>query len=71
MIAIDKHIPIPDFMKYSKWPFPLMQVGDSFVLPKEKYRSVINACAQQKKRKGVQFTVRKISDSEYRCWRVA
>lgn len=70
MILVEKVIPMPD-TKYARYPFPVMEIGDSFAVPIEKIRSVIHSAAQQKVRKGLVFRVRKVSETEARCWRVA
>jgi hypothetical protein len=35
MIQIDKNIPIPECIRRGKYPFHVMSVGDSFLLPQK------------------------------------
>lgn len=73
-MVIEKDIPIPPKRKESpKWPFGILEVGDSFALrdgPTVE-RQVSAMAAYYKKRLGRQFTVRTMSDGTVRCWRTA
>jgi hypothetical protein len=71
-MKIEKAIPIPPRHVHfnQKYPFRDMEVGESVALPAEaihKARDAAYAYAKANKKK---FTVRKISETEYRCWRV-
>lgn len=72
---IEKGVPIPSSRAVSmRYPFPDMEVGDSFVVPFSagqdgRLRSA--ACAYQRRRGG-KFTVRRFTrEGVVRCWRVA
>ena len=67
-VRIDKNIPIP--AAKSKYPFREMEVGDSFLCPKESGKNIYSAAGQANARiKGRRFIVRKTDDG-YRVWRV-
>ena len=64
---IDKNVPIP-----KRFPFELMEVGDSFALPAGVKRPAASVAAMRYGRKhGMRFTVRQMPDKSFRCWRVA
>lgn len=67
---IEKGIPCPKTMH--KYPFPDMEVGDSFVFNPNDAGNVNSATtAYTKKNPGVKFVVRKQSDTQSRVWRVS
>ena len=54
-----------------KYPFATMQVGDSFEITDNKVAKTVSTSASSYgKRHGVKFSVRKVSDGLWRCWRV-
>jgi len=62
---IDKNIPLPQ-----RWPFPDMQVGDSFIVPEGIKRVTVNVAAKRYGDKHkMRFTVRLTEDRKLRCWR--
>jgi len=65
MIKIDKGIPIPE-LKRTKYPFDLMNIGDSFFAPKPNLTASIQ-CAHA--RTGFKFTS-KFENGGTRVWRV-
>lgn len=66
-MKIEKNRRIP-----GKYPFKDMQVGDSFVIPADIKRHTVNVAALRFGRKhGMKFTVRKIPEGGYACWRIA
>lgn len=72
MIEIEKNVPIP--MKALErgriYPFPSMDVGDSFFVPNSKTGRLNGSIsAFKKKNPGVKFIVRKQGDG-IRCWRI-
>lgn len=69
MIKIDKNVPLPKMQSHAKYPFMNMDIGESFFVNKDIVTEVRNAAHMIGKRKGLKFTVRKISEG-YRCWRV-
>lgn len=72
MIEIDKDIPIPpDSRGSAHYPWADMEIGDSFPVHISKCGGVSSSAhtwgvKQTPERK---FTIRKISDIEYRVWR--
>lgn len=66
-IKIDKDVPLPD--SYKKWPFPEMEVGDSFWITSSHVKSVRTCAHVYGKKTGKKFTVRKTGNG-YRCWRL-
>ena len=63
---IEKNIKIPDGMTY---PFPKMEVEDSFFIPKDKIRKVRPAASWYATKHGVKFKIWAFGEG-YRCWRV-
>ena len=75
MIAIDKSIPLPtDESKHSSkriYPFPTMEIGDSFFAPGKKPVD-LNGVVQRHKAKGKDFTSRAVTENGVtgcRVWR--
>ena len=72
-MEIEKSIPIPRAHATRKeYPFPQMEIGDSFVVPIDRRVAVGVACHSYKKKHGKQFTTRKTEDGKFvRVWRIA
>lgn len=70
-IKIEKGVPIPPVRaQYVRYPLLDMKKGDSFTIPAE-WRTRVSVAATKLKRKhGLVFTVRRISETEARCWRI-
>jgi hypothetical protein len=69
--VIEKGIPKPEGRRgLKKYPFGDMEIGDSFFVPSDKYRAVINASQIYGKRWERKFSVAKV-DGGARCWRIA
>ena len=75
-IVIDRGMPlIPVIIKGKrKYPFPLMEVGDSFLVAcdRDRRKSIIVSvlgCARADRMKGKKFTCRKVENG-VRCWRI-
>lgn len=71
--TIDKDVPVPEDQESLNDQFPLaeMDVGDSIEFPVE-YRSYVSAKASTiKRRKGLSYTVRRVSEGECRVWRIS
>jgi len=66
--VIEKDIPLPEFD--SKYPFGKMEVGDSFALSLGDRSRVTSVATRYSKTEDVKFTIRKVSDTEARCWRI-
>ena len=52
-----------------KYPFDSMNVGDSFSLSEKDRGSASGAASNYGKAYKRKYTVRKIDDGQYRCWR--
>ena len=65
-IKIDKGVPMPSRMKY---PFEEMEVGDSFLVLSDNRTSVSTLVGRHQN--GKKFSLRKMTDGTYRCWRIA
>jgi hypothetical protein len=64
---IEKGIALPQ-----KFPFAGMKVGDSFAVPEKVKRVTVSVAARRYGIKNeMKFTVRKIEDGSFRCWRIA
>lgn len=73
IITIDKDVPLPSKGNNAKYPFPDMEVGDSFFAANAK-AALHSAVNQARKRLGMGFKVRKRIENGvpgYRIWRVA
>lgn len=64
-IRIEKGVKIPPHQN-AKYPWRQMKVGDSFLAPIE-VRNSLHACANGVK---VRVTVRKVSETQVRVWRI-
>jgi hypothetical protein len=70
--VIEKGIPTPERKaQQTRYPFPQMDVGDSFVVPQEVIENVRMAASQAARRKGLKFATRRIDAAHYRVWRLA
>lgn len=71
---IEKGIPLPNprAPKKMMYPFREMEVGDSFALPSKKEGNCRNAANLfcRRNRPTWKFSVNKIDEKEYRCWRI-
>jgi len=72
-VKIEKGIPVPSRRpKSGKYPFSEMEVGDSFVIHPDNGGLICGAARIHKlNHPGMNFTTRKLSDTESRCWRIA
>ena len=77
MIKIDKGKPIaahPKKAKVSKYPWPDMEVGDSFFLPGMNVAAFSGSAHTAGRRTGKKFSLRTLTEDGVkgvRCWRVA
>jgi hypothetical protein len=74
-MKIDKNIPIPNNTKIHKYPFHLMEIGDSIGLQtKDEARSARNSAYLWAKRNNLinKFTYLKVKEDKfnYRMWRI-
>lgn len=69
--AIEKGVPPPEQISKAKYPFPEMEVGDSFVAPQSDIDKVRFAAGQMARRKGMKFATRRMDDGTYRIWRLS
>lgn len=71
-VKIDKGVAIP--AKVAKYPFPTLQIGDSFSAGKYEeniYRNMVSLGAYYSKKLGVVFNVKKDDTGNVRVWRVS
>jgi hypothetical protein len=70
-LKVEKGIPLPNLIRErTSYPFFEMEIGDSFEFPKHCLAAVTSAATQHGRRHDRRMTIRKISDTHYRCWRV-
>lgn len=74
-IRVDKHIPLPNRIggsgRPARYPWKNMNVGDSFVFPKEVKRSTAQSLTYKTgKTNGRRFAIRTVAEG-IRCWRLA
>ena len=73
--VIEKNIPIKQRVKNSRYPFDIMELGDSFFVPvgNEHRTAAVGArlrtCAYAHGKRRGMFSFRKV-DGGLRCWRV-
>lgn len=74
MYKVDKGIPLPKPQysgKRTRYPFEIMEVGDSFFAPQDVLRQTLDSGIQQAQRKlGFKFALRRVKGG-HRIWRVA
>jgi hypothetical protein len=68
-IVIEKDVPLPASAKWSKYPFAEMEIGDSFVVPRERHEQLRSASSWAGRRHGRKFTIRIVGE-QVRCWRI-
>jgi len=67
---IESGIPIsPPARRGASYPFSVMEIGQSFAVPRENGPRMRNAAAQASMRTPRRFVVR-ASATEFRCWRI-
>ena len=66
---VEKGIPLPSTTPPVKFPFDRMEVGESFTFPYDLATRVSANAHNYAKKNGGRFTIRKVSDTEGRCWR--
>ena len=70
ILAIQRGGDVPKPRVVYSYPYASMEVGDSFVVPKESRQKVANATYRASKRLGYKFTSK--SEGEFlRIWRVS
>lgn len=67
---IDSGVPIPQG-SFGRIPIADLEIGDSFLFPIEKRRSVQTIASRVKKDTGRDFTIKKMDDNTCRVWRTA
>lgn len=73
-VGVESGIPVPPKPRPGggasrKYPFPSMEVGDSFFMPKGKPRVIATAACMFARPRGWKFTCR-VVDGGVRVWRV-
>lgn len=73
-VKIESNIPIPGPTKYSKYPFTVMNVSQSFVFScgqdQGEFNLMRQAMTQYGRRNNKKFSTRKLGPSSWRIWRV-
>jgi hypothetical protein len=69
-IEIEKNIPIPPEKKRNVYPYKIMDIGESFVIPQAKIQIVCNANYRAGKASGKKFIARREGDG-VRVWRTS
>lgn len=72
MIELEHGIPMPEAgNRVTKYPFRIMEVGDSFVISITKQNSISAQMSLNRKiDSNKKFITRKINDGELRVWRI-
>jgi hypothetical protein len=71
MLRVDSDVPLPAETARERYPFPVMRVGDSFLLPDAgTAKNARSAAWMYSKRHGVKFSCRRLENG-WRIWRVA
>lgn len=71
MISIDKNVPLPPpRANHNKYPWNIMQVGDSFIIPQESHSAYSNAYRASERYAPKRFVCRQVKEG-YRIWRTA
>lgn len=68
--TIEKNIEMPQRTPKLKYPFDIMEVGDSFQFPKEIKRTVESSARYFFKKTGKKFLVKSVGEDVMRVWRV-
>ena len=72
MFEIEKDVKIPAKKKLNLlYPFPFMEVGDSFLVKKDDLQKLHSSASYYRRRtdKTKKFTIRSVPDGA-RCWRI-
>jgi hypothetical protein len=71
MFQIEKNVGIPERRKPrpTVWPFTLMEVGDSVLVPAEKITAARTIVGQTTRRHNMRFLTRSV-DGGLRVWRI-
>lgn len=69
-IKIEKGVPFYAFSGYARYPFKVMEVGDSFFVPVNMRSRVVSASSWYGRHHNMKFSVRK-TEQGFRCWRIA
>lgn len=68
-VKIEKGVPAPRYRGRYKYPWEVLEVGDSFLVGEGLYGTVMAGAQYQGKKLGKRFVVRKVEDG-VRVWRV-
>lgn len=67
LYQVEGSVPIP--VRRSQNPIVDLKLGDSFLFPLEKRKTMQTMATREKKRYGKEFTIRKVDDKHARVWR--
>lgn len=72
MLHVDKHVPAPTARNKQAFPFPRMEIGDSFVAPAKRKNSAYGRANQFKRtHPGWNYRSESQPDGTCRFWRIA
>jgi hypothetical protein len=69
MVKLEKNIEIPEKQKIAKYPYDVLELGDSFYVQDGELGRLCNANYREWRKSGKKFTARKV-DGGVRVWRV-
>ena len=69
--VIEKNVPFTGLVRFTRYPFPEMEVGDSFECPASEAKRARAAAIGYGARHNMKFSARKQADGSYRLWRIA
>lgn len=72
-VKIDANVPVPDKpdVQADKFPLASLEVGQSFEFPYVDRKYVQSMASTIKRRKGLEYTVKKINEQTARVWRTS
>ena len=69
MFVIEKNIPLISLR--AQYPFAQMEVGDSFLVEAPYVKRTAVAASSYARKHGWSFSLRAVSDTQHRLWRLA
>lgn len=69
MVKLEKNIAIPEKQKIAKYPYDVLELGDSFYVQDGDLGRLCNANYREWRKSGKKFTARKV-EGGVRVWRI-